>query len=243
MTRADSVVDRVIGALVARVENGEFSAGERLPPETDLAADLDVSRLSLREAVRRSDRFMETTLARSLCMVWLAADDVAHARADLDRRAWSPPEGGYHLQHWYELRARSEIDLYQRDAAGTRARVESELEQLSRALWMRVQIVRTEALWLRGRLLLASATPAAPRATPAAVSRVAARLEREPACLELVARHAPVRVPRLTLHRAGPEGIFSEHAKIDGVMVDAATWHGFDDETRDYYDRITFEPG
>src|SRR3954470_21055727 len=52
VTRADSVVDRVIGALVARVENGEFSAGERLPPETDLAADLDVSRLSLREAVR-----------------------------------------------------------------------------------------------------------------------------------------------------------------------------------------------
>ncbi len=47
-----SVVDRVIGALVARVENGEFSAGERLPPEPDLAADLAVSRLSLREAVR-----------------------------------------------------------------------------------------------------------------------------------------------------------------------------------------------
>lgn len=45
-------MDRVIGALVARVENGEFSAGERLPPEPDLAADLAVSRLSLREAVR-----------------------------------------------------------------------------------------------------------------------------------------------------------------------------------------------
>ncbi|MHC1559106.1 FadR/GntR family transcriptional regulator [Actinomycetospora sp. C-140] len=49
---ADSVVDRVIGAVVARVESGEFSAGERLPPEADLAAQLDVSRLSLREAVR-----------------------------------------------------------------------------------------------------------------------------------------------------------------------------------------------
>ncbi|PVZ08127.1 FadR/GntR family transcriptional regulator [Actinomycetospora cinnamomea] len=50
--RTDSVVDRVIGALVARVENGEFAAGERLPPEADLAAELHVSRLSLREAVR-----------------------------------------------------------------------------------------------------------------------------------------------------------------------------------------------
>lgn len=47
-----SVVDRVVGALVARVEAGEFRAGERLPPEGDLAADLAVSRLSLREAVR-----------------------------------------------------------------------------------------------------------------------------------------------------------------------------------------------
>lgn len=48
----DSVVDRVIGALVARVEHGELAAGERLPPEADLAATLDASRLSLREAVR-----------------------------------------------------------------------------------------------------------------------------------------------------------------------------------------------
>jgi GntR family transcriptional repressor for pyruvate dehydrogenase complex len=47
-----SVVDRVIGALVARLEAGDFRAGERLPPEADLAADLQVSRLSLREAVR-----------------------------------------------------------------------------------------------------------------------------------------------------------------------------------------------
>ncbi|MEJ2889313.1 FadR/GntR family transcriptional regulator [Actinomycetospora aeridis] len=52
MTSTGSVVDRAIGALVARVENGEFSAGERLPPEADLADALDVSRLSLREAVR-----------------------------------------------------------------------------------------------------------------------------------------------------------------------------------------------
>jgi DNA-binding FadR family transcriptional regulator len=47
-----SVVDRVVGALVARIEAGEFRAGERLPSEADLAAGLEVSRLSLREAVR-----------------------------------------------------------------------------------------------------------------------------------------------------------------------------------------------
>ena len=133
----------------------------------------------LREAVRRSDRFMETTLARSCCLVWLAGDDVGHARRDLDRRAWSPPEGGYHLQHWYELRARTEIDLYCRAVEGSRARAEAQLEQLSRALWMRVQIVRTESWWLRGRILLASADGAGRSSAVAEVAHWITRLERE----------------------------------------------------------------
>ena len=51
-TRTPSVVDTAIGALVSRIERGEFAPGERLPPESALARELDLSRLSLREAVR-----------------------------------------------------------------------------------------------------------------------------------------------------------------------------------------------
>lgn len=48
-------IDRVTGALdaiLSRIHSGEFPVGEALPPEADLAALLDVSRPTMREAVR-----------------------------------------------------------------------------------------------------------------------------------------------------------------------------------------------
>lgn len=47
-----SVVDDAIVGLKKRIESGEFPPGGRLPSEAVLAQELNVSRLSLREAVR-----------------------------------------------------------------------------------------------------------------------------------------------------------------------------------------------
>ena len=47
-----SVVDEAIDRLKRRIESGEFVPGHKLPPEATLAAELELSRLSLREAVR-----------------------------------------------------------------------------------------------------------------------------------------------------------------------------------------------
>ncbi|MET8805813.1 FadR/GntR family transcriptional regulator [Streptomyces sp. NPDC004546] len=47
-----SVVDVAISRLKKRIEAGEFAPGQRLPPETVLANQLELSRPSLREAVR-----------------------------------------------------------------------------------------------------------------------------------------------------------------------------------------------
>ncbi|MFI9778569.1 FadR/GntR family transcriptional regulator [Streptomyces sp. NPDC051956] len=47
-----SVVDVAISRLKKRIESGEFAPGQRLPPETALANELQLSRPSLREAVR-----------------------------------------------------------------------------------------------------------------------------------------------------------------------------------------------
>jgi DNA-binding FadR family transcriptional regulator len=52
MSSGSSVVDEAIGQLRRRIETGEFAPGHRLPPESVLAAELQLSRLSLREAVR-----------------------------------------------------------------------------------------------------------------------------------------------------------------------------------------------
>ncbi|WP_052745962.1 FadR/GntR family transcriptional regulator [Allosalinactinospora lopnorensis] len=46
------VVDEAIDRLKRRIESGEFPPGHRLPPEPVLANELELSRLSLREAVR-----------------------------------------------------------------------------------------------------------------------------------------------------------------------------------------------
>jgi GntR family transcriptional repressor for pyruvate dehydrogenase complex len=47
-----SVVDEAIDRLKRRIETGEFAPGHKLPPEAALARELELSRLSLREAVR-----------------------------------------------------------------------------------------------------------------------------------------------------------------------------------------------
>ncbi|MFD0031135.1 GntR family transcriptional regulator [Streptomyces sp. NPDC127172] len=43
-----SVVDVAINRLKKRIESGEFTPGQRLPPETALANELELSRPSLR---------------------------------------------------------------------------------------------------------------------------------------------------------------------------------------------------
>ena len=47
-----SVVDEAINRLKDRIGSGDLAPGSQLPPEATLAADLNLSRLSLREAVR-----------------------------------------------------------------------------------------------------------------------------------------------------------------------------------------------
>ena len=122
-----------------------------------------------RDAARRGDHYLGTTMARSFGIVWLMRDDVAAALADLDAHTWTPVESGYHVQHYYELRARGEIDLY-------RGSVEmipfAGFEALERSLNARIQIVRLDSYWLQGRLALAVGDVAT-------AERMARKLERE----------------------------------------------------------------
>jgi tetratricopeptide (TPR) repeat protein len=128
-----------------------------------------------RDAVRRGDRYSETTMLRSCNIVHLMEDLPAEARGALARTTWTPPEGGYHLQHWYALRALREIDLYETQEGRADGALEHslpELDALERSLLTRVQFVRAESRWLRGRLLLA-------QGETARVKPIARALERE----------------------------------------------------------------
>ncbi len=138
----------------------------------------------IREFVRngrqRGDRYLETTLRLLQGQALLACDDVGGARASIEEATWSPPEQGFHLQHWYELRARAELAIYERTAAAAVATLQPRFDALDRSMLLRVKLVRADAAALRGRLLLAAAAAgdaAGPRLDE--VAAIARRLTRE----------------------------------------------------------------
>jgi hypothetical protein len=109
-----------------------------------------------RDAERRGDRFSEASLRLNLNAVWLARDAPDEARRDLDRAKWIPPEGGYHLQHWYEQYARAEIDLYTGEAAQGVERLRAALAGMSRSFILRMRIHRVLVRWTLGRLVVST---------------------------------------------------------------------------------------
>ena len=128
-----------------------------------------------RDGAKRGDRYLETTLTRACNLLWLVKDDPDAAERELDRKHWTPPEGGYHLQHWYELRARTEIALYRGDVA--KARLTESFDEAERSMLLRIQTARCETAWMRGRLTLGRAEHAAqPEPLIAQVEKLAARL-------------------------------------------------------------------
>jgi hypothetical protein len=130
----------------------------------------------LREAERRGDRHVETSLRRYCNFLWLTADDVHGAEANLDVAPWAPPDGRFHLQHWYELDARMELAMYQGQIEKTPEEVLASFVPLENSKLMRVQTVRAIAYWLKGRALLACGNDANLRARVRAVEKLAHKL-------------------------------------------------------------------
>jgi serine/threonine protein kinase len=109
----------------------------------------------LRDAARRGDRYAETSMRRSGNLAWLVADDPAQAAADLESTGWIPPEGVFHVQHWYELEARAELALYVGGVPDQRAELAAAFARLDRSMLGRVELVRIVSTWLAARLALA----------------------------------------------------------------------------------------
>jgi hypothetical protein len=132
---------------------------------------------SLREAEERGDLYGAAAHRTALAtLVWLAADDIAQARAKVQEamRHWS--RGGFQVEHFWEMLANGQTDLYAGDAEGAYARVAAAWKPLASSLLLRVQLSRIEALHLRGRVALAAARlPAADRAALVASARRDAR--------------------------------------------------------------------
>jgi hypothetical protein len=112
----------------------------------------------LKEARDRGSVYASTTLRIGLAnAVWLLGDEPARARREAREAmaAWSAQ--GYHIQHWYQLIAETQIDLYEGDGEGAHRRFEAGWPALRRSRLLQMHHTRNVAIHLRGRAALAGA--------------------------------------------------------------------------------------
>ncbi|MBX3249091.1 MAG: protein kinase [Myxococcales bacterium] len=111
----------------------------------------------LRSAESRGDLFSITCFRTGFLNAgWLAADEPerAKAEAELAMREWRIE--GYVIQSFFDLWARSQIELYQGDAVAAAARVRAGWGAFRRSLLTRLQFLRVAGHELAGRAALAS---------------------------------------------------------------------------------------
>ncbi|HTM22121.1 MAG TPA: AAA family ATPase, partial [Kofleriaceae bacterium] len=120
----------------------------------------------LRLAHARGDLYACNQLRAGLgTTAWLVDGQVDEAYRQVDEAERNWAHQGYHVQHYHQLLARANIDLYRGDPAGAMSRLEREWPALAASLLLRVSAVRNEGHTLRGRCALARAAelPAAER--------------------------------------------------------------------------------
>jgi serine/threonine protein kinase len=136
----------------------------------------------LEDADQRGDRYTSVQLRDgSLAILRLVADDPEGARREVSQAMALWPNDRYLLQHWHRLYGEGEIELYVGDGAKAYARVERDTAALNKSLLLKVQHMRVQTAFLRGRCAIASldAEPAARAARLAETRRIARDLQSE----------------------------------------------------------------
>ena len=138
----------------------------------------------LKEAREHDAIYVETNLRTRISYIaWLAADDPRQASHDVRQgmQRWS--HQAFHIQHYYELLATTEIAMYSGRGAEAWDHVDNRWKDLRRSFLLRVQPVRIESIFLRARAALAAAVdaPGTRAWLVARAERDASRLAREKA--------------------------------------------------------------
>ncbi len=136
----------------------------------------------LDDAERRGDMFTSVQLRDgSLAILRLVADDPEGARRDVAHAMAIWPDDRYLLQHWHRLYGEGEIELYVGDGAKAYARVARDTIPLKKSVLLKVQHMRVQTAFLRGRCAIASleAEPATRAERLVEARRLARELEAE----------------------------------------------------------------
>jgi hypothetical protein len=113
--------------------------------------------LRLREADERGDLTTLTGLRTLANLAWLAADDLDGARRELELAEKMAPRGGYFQTHNWILLGHTHADLYAGEPAAAYRRIVEKWPLEKKSLLMRIQMVRIQVTWARGRAALATA--------------------------------------------------------------------------------------
>jgi hypothetical protein len=147
----------------------------------ELSRRLDAA---VRNARDSGDLYAETNLRTgNSCLVWLAADDPTRAtRETVDAlQRWS--QRGFHVQHFSDLVAQTNIDLYRGEGRAAYGRILESWPALAESLLLQVQLVRIAMYSSRARAALATAAATRDGRERMQLVRVAAddarRLDRE----------------------------------------------------------------
>ncbi|MFO0587123.1 MAG: AAA family ATPase [Polyangiaceae bacterium] len=105
----------------------------------------------VREAEERGDRYFATNLCSGFpnaAWLVLGEPDTAAARASTAIGPWT--RAGAHLQHFHDVVARVQIDLYRGDGASAYTHISEGWKSLEDSMSMRIHVVRTTCEYLRG---------------------------------------------------------------------------------------------
>jgi serine/threonine protein kinase/tetratricopeptide (TPR) repeat protein len=151
-------------------------------------------------------------------VAWLARDDPAGARREIDDAMARWSRRGFLLAHYWELLGRVQISLYEGDGTGAHALLEARWPALSRSLLQRAQLISVESLFLRGRASIAYA--AQRTAPPAEVARLLKSAESD--AREIEAERMAYATPLASLLRAGASALRGETGAAKRCYADAA---------------------
>jgi hypothetical protein len=112
----------------------------------------------IRDALQRGDVYAATNLRTGLAnMLWLMADDPARARREDEEamRNWS--QRGFFIQHYHDLYAQAQIDLYNGDGWRAFQRIKDAWPLLGRSMLLQCEWPRVTMFYLRARAALMAA--------------------------------------------------------------------------------------
>jgi tetratricopeptide (TPR) repeat protein len=181
---ADKVLTQQCAGAVWELDTARQFLMEDLYYLGDLISFQRLIASGLRQATDRGSLYAATNFRTGLAnFVWLMRDDPARSRLETDEAIQRWSRRGFHVQHWYNLIAMVQTELYLGQGSTAYGLIRDGWPELRRSGVFHIQHTRIAALHLRARAALAAAQQSSGRERArylTAARRLIAILQRQP---------------------------------------------------------------